>query len=224
MLKPDLCERSGLARRDLRERKLLNCRVEQTIEIEFGTKVQEHAAEADRGAIHEHELARYGDRTLLAQRLMHSERLAPAVLRRLDPIRDGAHAVVEERAVDEPCPNVERFDQVAVEAAKTPGLVGVHDERLIPVEQPVVEIDYPADEPGGENANTAVVEEIDPPRFAIGHERRVVAEVRIAVNDTVAAERIPPCLEHRGRELVADREVVALVGQKLGAVEPVERE
>src|ERR1700730_6220166 len=142
--------------------------------------MQEHPAKADRGAIHEHELARYGDRSLLAQRLMHPERLAPTVLGRLDPIRDGAHAVVEEGAVDEPCPNVERFDQITVEAAKTPGLVGVHHQGLIALEQPVIKIDHAADELGRENANTAVVEEIDPPRLAIGHENRVVAEMRIA--------------------------------------------
>src|SRR6476660_9502126 len=148
---------------------------------------------------------------------MHPERLAPTVLGRLDPIRDGAHAIVEEGAVYEPRPNVERFDQITVEAAKTPGLVGVHDQGLIALKQPVIEIDHAADELGRKNANTAVVEEIDPPRLTIGHEDRVIAEMRIAVDDAVPAERIPPSLEHRGREPVADLKAVALVGKELGA-------
>src|SRR5262249_19524621 len=178
-LQPDLRDPRALTRGDLRGREVLDCRVEQTIEIELGTEMQEHPAEPDRGAIHEHELARHSDWALLAQRLMHAERFAPAIFGRLDPIRYGARAVVEQRAVDEPCPDIERFDQVAVETAKTPGLVGVQDQGIVVLEQPMIEIDHAADEPGRENPNATVVEEVDSPRFAVVDKRRVVTEVRI---------------------------------------------
>ena len=42
--------------------KLLDRLVEQRVEIQFGAEVQEHRAEADRGAVHEHKFARHRDR------------------------------------------------------------------------------------------------------------------------------------------------------------------
>src|SRR6185312_2663783 len=47
--------------------------IEQAVIVELGVKMQEHAAEADRSAVHEHELARYSDRPLVTQTLMHTE-------------------------------------------------------------------------------------------------------------------------------------------------------
>ena len=59
---------------------------------------------------------------------------------------------------------------------------------------------------------------------AVLDEGRVIAEMRIAMDHAKAAERLPPRLEHRDGEAVADRDVVALVDEKLVAVEPVEGE
>ncbi len=69
--------------------------------------MQEHAAEPDRGAVHEDEFARHPDRALFLQRAVHREGLAAAVLGGLHPVGDGALAVVEQRAVDEARPDVE---------------------------------------------------------------------------------------------------------------------
>ena len=74
--------------------------------------MQEHAAEPDRGAVHEHEFARHRHRPLLLQRLVHLEGLAPAVFGRLHAVGDGAHPVVEQRPVDEARPDVERCRSV----------------------------------------------------------------------------------------------------------------
>ena len=49
----------------------------------------------------------------LFQRLVHPEGFLAPVLRRLDAVGDGAHAVVEQRAVDETGPDIERVDQFA---------------------------------------------------------------------------------------------------------------
>ena len=75
--------------------------------------MQEYAAEADRGAVHEHELAGHRDRPLLLQRAVNDKGLAAPVFRRRDPVGDGAHPVIEERPVDEPRPDVERVDEFA---------------------------------------------------------------------------------------------------------------
>ena len=118
-----------MPRGDLVDREVLDRLVEQPIEIEFRRQMQEHGAEADGGAVHEHELARHRDRAPGLERLMHPEGFLAAVFGRLHPVGDGAHAIVEQRAVDEPCPDIERIDQLAVEPLEAPGLVGMHDER-----------------------------------------------------------------------------------------------
>ena len=51
------------------------------------------------------------------QRLVHPERLAPAVFAGLHAVGDGAHPVVEQRPVDEARPDVEDVDQFALRAA-----------------------------------------------------------------------------------------------------------
>ena len=79
--------------------------------VQLGPQVQEDGAEADGGPVHEDELARDGHRPPLLQRLVDLEGLAAAVFAGLDPVRDGAHPVVEERPVDEAGPDVEDVDQ-----------------------------------------------------------------------------------------------------------------
>ena len=67
------------------------------------------------------------------------------------------------------------------------------------MQQSVIEIDDAADEFRREDADAAIVEKVDAGRLAVALEDRVIAEMRIAVDDAVAAERMPPGLEHRRR-------------------------
>ena len=75
-------------------------------------EVQEHPAEADRGAVHEDELARHHHGPLFAQDPVHGERLAPAVLAGRRTFRDGAFAVLQQRPIDEVGPDVHRLDEL----------------------------------------------------------------------------------------------------------------
>ena len=63
------------------------------MEIQLRAQMQEHAAEPDRGAVHQHELARHRHWPLLPQRLMDLEGLAAAVVAGLDAVGDAAHAM-----------------------------------------------------------------------------------------------------------------------------------
>src|SRR6185312_16490165 len=100
----------------------------------------------------------------------------------------------------------------------------MHHPRLVAVAEAAVESDHAADERGRENPDTAIVEEIDAARLACFLERRVVAEMRIAVDDAEARERQPPRLEHRARETIADFERSVFVCEEFLALKPVERE
>src|SRR5579883_1737604 len=165
------------------------------MEIQLGAKSQEHAAEADRGAVHEDEFARHGQRALRLQSLVHGERLAPAVMARLDAVGAGANAIVDQRSIDEARPDVERVDRLALQFDEAPGLVGVDDPRLVLAFQALVQIDDAADKARRENADAAVVEEIDPGDLVAFSGDRVIAEMRVAMNDAVMRERPPPRLE-----------------------------
>ena len=100
----------------------------------------------------------------------------------------------------------------------------MHDEVAIVLEQPVIEVDHAADEALREDADAAVVEQVDAARLTLLGEHRVVAEMRIAVDHAEAAERKPPGGEHRLPDAIALRQRRLLVREQLGAVEPVERE
>ena len=80
--------------------------------------MQEHAAKADGGAVHEHELARHGHGALLLQRLVHREGLAPSIFAGAHAVGDGADAIVQQRAVDEIRPDVEDVDQILLRPLK----------------------------------------------------------------------------------------------------------
>src|SRR5262249_48745494 len=159
------------------------------MKIQLGTEMQKHCTEAYGSPIHEHEFARHLHRTALLERLVHLECFAAAVFGRLDPVREATHPVFQQRPVDEARPDVERSNHFVREIAKTPGLVGVHNEIIVALEKPPVEIDHTANELGGEDADAAVVEQIDAPRPAIDREDRVIAEMRVAVDDAEATER-----------------------------------
>ena len=74
---------------------------------------------------------------------MHAKSFAAAVFRRCNAVGDGAHPIVEQRRIDEARPDIQRVDEVARQVAKTPGLVGVHDQIVFAVQQPVIEITTP---------------------------------------------------------------------------------
>src|SRR5262249_9154813 len=95
---------------------------------------------------------------------------------------------------------------------------------LVAVPQAAIKIDDPADELRRENADAAVVEEIDAARLARLFERGVVAKMRIAVDDAEAGERQPPRLEHCGREPVANFGRSVLVSEQFLPLQPIEYE
>ena len=192
------------------------------MEVELGLEVQEHAAEPDRRPVHEHELLRDRDRPLLLQRLVHREGFSPSIFGGLHLVGDGAHAIVEQRPVDKARPDVEDVDQVLGQPAKAPDLVGVDDPRLVIVEQAAVEVDDAADEGRREDADAAIVQQVDALRRAIAvGEDSVVAEVRIAMDHAEPAEWRPPRREHRRGEPVAILQTMLLVGGDLVALQPV---
>ena len=183
--------------------------------------MQEHGAEAHGGAVHEDELARHGDAAVLLQRLVDLESLLAAVLAGLDAVGHRADAVVEDRPVDEAGPDVQRVDQRLAEVLEAPGLVGVDDARLIVRAQALVEVDHARHELRREDADAAVVEQVDPRHLVVAlAPHRVVAEVGVAVDHAVMAEGHPPGLEHRDGDAVTHLQRLVLEGEELAAVEP----
>src|SRR5471032_3345408 len=120
---------------------------------------------------------------------MRAMDLAAAVFGGLYAVGDGANAVVHQRAIDKARPDIERVDQRARESLEAPGLVGMHHPRLLAVSQAPIQIDHAADELRRENADAAIVEEIDAARLARLLEGGVVAEMRITVNDAETRKR-----------------------------------
>src|SRR5262245_46272462 len=79
LVERDSGKRLALSIGDALDREILHRLLEQAMEIQFRTQVEEHAAKPNGGAIHQHELARHRHRSLLAQRFLHLERLPAAV-------------------------------------------------------------------------------------------------------------------------------------------------
>src|SRR5579871_6878262 len=77
-------ERGALTRRYGVHREFLDCLVEKAMKIELCGKVQEHRAEANGGAVHEHEFAGNPHRPFFLEGAMNPEGLAPAVFGGLD--------------------------------------------------------------------------------------------------------------------------------------------
>src|SRR3984893_4658908 len=123
---------------------------------------------------------------------MHPERFAPAVLGRLDAVGEAAHPVVQQRSIDEARPDIERVDQFPIEPLEAPSLVGANDEIGVGSQEPMIEIDHPADEFRWEDADAAVIQEIDA-GWPAGHVAHgVVAEMRISGDYPIAGEPTPP--------------------------------
>src|SRR5262245_34543845 len=182
--------------------------------------MQEYAAQTYGCAVHEYELARHLDGSLLLQRFVHGEGLPAAILTGRGPVGDLTLAVVEQRAVDEARPDVQGIDELCRQTAEAPGFVGIDDEVALAPQEALIEIDHPLHEGGWEGADAAVVEEVD----ACGHpkgavlrcglavaaspvdfENRVVAEVWVAMDHAEVGERIPPGAEHGARNGIAMR-------------------
>ena len=84
------------------------------MKVKLGAKPQKRPAQADRGAVHEHEFARHlQPAALLFQRAHNGGDFAPAILAGLHSVGNGAHAIVEQRPIDEARPDVERGDGLA---------------------------------------------------------------------------------------------------------------
>src|SRR5258708_1874342 len=97
---------------------------------------------------------------------MRAINLAAAVFGGLHAIGNGAHAVVHQGAIDKARPDIERVDQPAREALEAPGLVGVHHPRLLAISEAAIKINHATDEFRRENADAAIVEEVDAIRLA----------------------------------------------------------
>ena len=66
-----------------------------------------------------------------------------------------------ERRIDEARPDVERVDDLVVEALEAPALIGLHDEVAIVRLEAFVEVDHAAHEARREDAHAAEVEKVD---------------------------------------------------------------
>src|SRR5690606_13211664 len=120
--------------------------------------MEENPAEPDGRSVHEDELAGNDHRAFLLQDLVDLERFAATVLSWSRAFGDGPLAIVEQRTIDETCPNVHRFDQLLREALEAPGLVGVNDELLVARQQTRVKVDDALDKWRAERPDTAVVQ------------------------------------------------------------------
>ena len=192
------------------------------MEVELGPKVEHDRPEADRGAVHQHEFARDGDRPFGPEAPLYLPSLAPAVGFGPDAVGKGADAVVDERRIDEARPDVEDVDHLAAEVAEAPGLVGVDDALAVLVLEAVIEVDHPADEARAEHPDAAEIEEIEPGRRlpAVRREHRIVPEMRVAVDDAEAGERVPPGLEQGGGDPVAVGKAVVEEGEERLPLKP----
>src|SRR5579885_3283006 len=97
----DLRPWSGLGRRwkacscQRGRREFAHRLMKKAVEIEPCIEMQESGAEADCGPVHEDELARNQDGSLLLQGLVHGKGFLAAILGGRDSIRHRAHTVIE---------------------------------------------------------------------------------------------------------------------------------
>src|SRR5262249_8968953 len=174
--------------------------VKHPVPVELGFEVHEHRAEAYCSAVHEDELARWPDPAEPADVAMDTLGDGGAI-GSAAPFLDQPLTILEQRPIDEQGPPVQHVDYLAGQIAEAPTLIGVDSEVAIVALQGVVEIDDTAHEGSGKDPNTAEIEKVDGP---VGR-HRVVAEMRVAVNDPVVIERHVPHPEHAQGNLVAFR-------------------
>jgi hypothetical protein len=119
------CQRPCLPLGNRRQLEIFDFSLKQPVEIEFGLEMQEDAAKPNGSTVHEYELARHGHRPLGFQGPVNLEGLASTIFRRACAVRNRPYPVIEQRAVDESRPYIQRVDQILVEALEAPGLIGV---------------------------------------------------------------------------------------------------
>ena len=177
--------------------------------------MDEHGAQPDGGAVHEHELAR-------RPHAAHAAQLAEHVLRHLAAVAfdhalgETARPVVHQRAIEEGGPAVQHGDHLMRQAGKAPILVGRHGARDVVGHQRAVKLDRAAHETRREDPDAAEIHQID--RTVRPH--RVVAEMRIAVDHAVGIERHVPGAEHVGGQPVLVLLRMALPVEQWLALQP----
>jgi hypothetical protein len=94
----------------------------------------------------------------------------------------------------------------------------MHDALAVVLHQPVVEVEHAGDEVRREDADAAIVEQIEARgRAGVVEPGGIVAEMRVAVDDAVAAERPPPGMEQRaGKQVARLQGGVGEIEQRLG--------
>src|SRR5208282_3097350 len=90
-----------------------------------------------------------------------------AIVRRRHAIGDAPHPVVEQRRIDEACPDVQGSGEILCKTAKPPGFIGMHGAGEILMQQSLIEIDDAADKFGRENPDATVIEEVDTLRLLV---------------------------------------------------------
>ena len=178
--------------------------------------MQEHRAEADGGAVHQHEFARRGDATDTAQLGMHLLRHLAAIHAVVDFL-DRAHAVLHQRRIDEARPEIQHLDLVLRQIVEAPVRIGMHGQFVIAIAQRLVEVDDSGDEIRPEHPHAAEIQQI----HAAIRPHRIIAEMRIAMDRAEEIERHIPGAEHVQRHIVAEIEIVPGDREQRRAVEPV---
>ena len=125
-------------------------------------------------------------------------------------------------------PERHRFSRPGREPAEAPHLISLRDPRLVVRLERAIKLDHAEHEPRREDAHAAIVEQIDAVDAALlavaGRGDRVIAEMRIAMNDAVAQERAPPRVEQADSDGVARLLRRGLEGDERLAVEPLHRQ
>jgi hypothetical protein len=171
---------------------------EQPVPVDLRLEVQEHRRQADRGAVHDHELARDVDAARPVQ-LGDDALGGVAAVDLAGEGAEGAAPVLEQRLEQEARPDVERIDHRSGQVPEAPGPIGVHGQLLVTVAHRAVEIDHALHQGRREDPQAAEVEQVE---AAVGPDR-VVAEMGVAVDHAVAEERHVPGAEHGDGEIGA---------------------
>ena len=122
--------------------------------------MQEGGAEADGGAVHEHEFARNDDRALFLQRLTHPEGFGPPVLAGRHAVGDRAHPVIEEGTIDEPRPDVQHVHEIVVQTLEPPSAIGLDLSLAIIVGEATEQAHHAGHEARREDAHAAEIEQV----------------------------------------------------------------
>src|SRR5437588_4239814 len=115
-------------------------------------------------------------------------------------------AIVEQRTVDVSGPAVQHGDHVARQIAKTPAPIGIDGQRLVICFERVIEVDDALHKARRTDADAAETDQIDGVASGVFWRDRVIADMRIAVDDTVVVKRHVPDPEHAQRDLIAPGE------------------